>query len=225
MAVRLEESWLNRLEKEFEAPYFVNLKNFLKAEKSRGEIVYPPGDRIFAAMDSTPFDKVKVVIIGQDPYHGPGQANGLCFSVGPGIAHPPSLINIFKELETDLNIPMPSTGDLSPWAFQGVLLLNATLTVRKNEAGSHQNRGWEVFTDHIIEVLNKEREHLVFMLWGSYARAKGKSIDRQKHLVLESGHPSPLSANKGHWFGNRHFSKCNDYLREKNTGAIDWQIK
>ncbi len=224
MAVKLEASWLEKLKGEFESAYFLSLKSFLQVEKQTGKQIYPPGDQIFRALDATPFEQVKVVIIGQDPYHGPNQANGLCFSVNPGVPHPPSLVNIFKELETDLGIEYPKSGDLNPWAEQGVLLLNATLTVEKAQAGSHQRKGWENFTDAVIRELNEKREGLVFMLWGSYARNKGKNIDRRKHLVLESGHPSPLSANRGLWFGNRHFSKCNEYLVSKGKQAINWKL-
>lgn len=224
MAIRLEKSWLEKLQGEFESAYFLQLKQFLLEEKSKNQVIYPPSSQIFAALDTTPFEKVKVVIIGQDPYHGPGQANGLCFSVNEGISFPPSLVNIFREIQDDCGIPVPKQGNLKPWADQGVLLLNATLTVRKGEAGSHQKRGWELFTDRIIELLNQKREGLVFMLWGSYAKSKGKYIDRTKHLVLESGHPSPLSANKGHWFGNKHFSKCNSYLENHNLQPINWNL-
>lgn len=224
MPVRLHESWLEALKGEFGSAYFLELKQYLEKEKKSGTVIYPPGPQIFAALDTTPFDKVKVVIIGQDPYHGPGQANGLSFSVNPGIPHPPSLINIFKELQNDLGMAYPVSGDLSAWAAQGVLLLNATLSVRHGQAGSHQGKGWERFTDRIIEVLNRERESLVFMLWGSYARSKGQHIDRSRHLVLETGHPSPLSANRGNWFGNGHFSKCNAYLISKGKSPIDWKL-
>lgn len=224
MSIKLEQSWLEQLQQEFESAYFLQLRNFLLSEKQKGRTIYPPGGQIFSAFDQTPFQEVKVVIIGQDPYHGPGQANGLCFSVNQGISHPPSLINIFRELETDLGFSYPKSGDLSPWAKQGVLLLNATLTVRAAEAGSHQAQGWERFTDRAIELLNEKRENLVFMLWGSFARAKGKMINRNRHLVLECGHPSPLSANRGHWFGNCHFSRCNAYLESKGISAIDWKL-
>ncbi len=223
MAVKLEASWLEHLKGEFESAYFLSLKSFLQEEKAAGKTLYPPSSQIFAALDSTPFQAVKVVIIGQDPYHGVGQANGLSFSVNEGIPHPPSLVNIFKEISNDLGLPYPVSGDLSRWAKQGVLLLNATLTVRASEAGSHQNKGWELFTDAIIDSLNRERSGLVFMLWGSYAKNKGKRIDRQKHLVLESGHPSPLSANRGMWFGNKHFSRCNAYLKQNAIPLIDWR--
>ena len=225
-SVQLEASWLQRLNSEFESDYFQSLRGFLRSEKQYGKTIYPPGNQIFSAMDSCPFEDVKVVIIGQDPYHGPGQANGLCFSVSPGINQPPSLINIFKEIHADLGITPPPLdfGDLSSWAKQGVLLLNATLTVEAHRAGSHQNKGWEKFTDRIIEKLNTEREGLVFMLWGGYAKKKGQRIDEQKHLVLKSGHPSPLSANKGYWFGNKHFSACNTYLNRNGVKEIDWRI-
>jgi len=222
--VKLEESWLDRLSDEFESDYFQQLKVFLQLEKKIGKTIYPPGNQIFAALDACPFENVKVVILGQDPYHGPGQANGLCFSVHEGVKHPPSLINIFKELQTDLGLNYPRSGDLSSWASQGVLLLNATLTVEARKAGSHQNKGWETFTDRIVELLNTERENLVFMLWGGYAKRKGKHINTSKHLVLQSGHPSPLSANKGHWFGNQHFSMCNLYLEQNGIEPIHWKL-
>ncbi|MDX5319463.1 MAG: uracil-DNA glycosylase [Bacteroidota bacterium] len=224
MTIRLEKSWLELLESEFKSAYFLSLKSFLEQEKKGATPIYPPGNEIFAALDLTPFQAVKVVILGQDPYHGPGQAHGLCFSVNPGIPHPPSLQNIFKELNQDLQIPYPKEGDLRPWAKQGVLLLNATWTVRQSEAGSHQGKGWESFTDKIVALLNERGENLVFMLWGAHAKAKGKFIDRSRHLVLESGHPSPLSANRGNWFGNRHFSKCNTWLREHGLSEIDWVL-
>ncbi|MBI1306151.1 MAG: uracil-DNA glycosylase [Bacteroidetes bacterium] len=222
--IKLEPSWLKELHDEFGKAYFAELSHFIKSEKQQGKKLYPPGNLIFAALDNCPIDKVKVVIIGQDPYHGYQQANGLCFSVTDGIPKPPSLINIFQELKKDVGIEIPETGDLLPWAKQGVLLLNATLTVEANKAGSHQNKGWEIFTDRIIEVLNAQKEHLVFMLWGGYAKKKGSRIDRSKHLVLESGHPSPLSANKGHWFGNRHFSKCNSYLVQNGIEPVKWDL-
>jgi uracil-DNA glycosylase len=221
MQVRIEPSWNKVLKEEFEKAYFQSLANFVKQEYGQHK-VYPPGKEIFAALDACPFHNTRVVILGQDPYHGPGQANGLCFSVREGIAFPPSLVNIFKEIEKDLGLPYPTSGDLSRWAKQGVLLLNATLTVRAGQAGSHQNKGWETFTDAVVEKLNEEQNGLVFMLWGGYAKRKGKRIVRKKHLVLESGHPSPLSANKGHWFGNKHFSQCNQYLSEANQKEIDW---
>lgn len=219
--VRLEDSWKEALVGEFGQPYFQQLKSFLRQEKANGHLLYPSGERIFAAFDATPFHEVKVVIIGQDPYHGPGQANGLCFSVGPGVSKPPSLQNIFKELRDDLGIPIPQEGSLQRWAEQGVLLLNATLTVRAGQAGSHQGRGWEQFTDATIRALSERREGLVFLLWGNYARKKGEVVDRAKHLVLEAPHPSPLA--RGGFFGCRHFSKANEYLRKRGDREIDWR--
>lgn len=221
--VRLDASWLSRIGTQFEQPHMRALREFLRAAKAAGKVVYPPGARIFAALDGTPFDAVKVVILGQDPYHGPGQAHGLCFSVLPGVATPPSLENIFKEIERDLGIARPDHGCLLPWARQGVLLLNAVLTVERGQAGSHQGKGWETFTDACIEALNREREHLVFLLWGSYAQAKGKLIDRQRHLVLKAPHPSPLSAHRG-FLGCGHFSRTNAYLRGRGQTAIDWRL-
>jgi len=220
MDVRIESTWKSRLTREFEKPYFGQLTSFVRDEYKKHRI-YPPGKDIFRAFDHCPFDNVKVVIIGQDPYHGPRQANGLCFSVNPGIQMPPSLVNIFKEIKNDLGKDMPADGSLDRWAEQGVLLLNATLTVRANQAGSHQNKGWEDFTDAVIRTLAEEREHLVFMLWGSYAQRKGEVIDAARHCVLKSVHPSPLSANRG-FFGNRHFSTANAYLRSKGKAEIDW---
>lgn len=220
MNVRIEESWKRRLQDEFDKDYFVKLTDFVRSEYAT-TTVYPPGSQMFSAFDACPFDKVKVVILGQDPYHEPRQANGLCFSVNDGIMFPPSLQNIFKEIESDLGIPIPKNGDLSRWASQGVLLLNATLTVRAHQAGSHQNRGWEQFTDAVIHRLAEEREHLVFILWGSYAQRKGDFIDRSKHLVLKSPHPSPLSAHRG-FFGNKHFSRTNEYLRSYGIEPIQW---
>jgi uracil-DNA glycosylase len=221
MDVKIESGWKNRLRSEFEKEYFVRLASFIKDEY-RNSKIYPPGALIFNAFDVCPFEKVKAVIIGQDPYHGPGQAHGLCFSVKDGVEFPPSLINIFKEIESDMGIPQPSSGDLTRWARQGVLLLNATLTVRAHQAGSHQKKGWEEFTDYVIKILNSEKKNIVFFLWGSYAQKKGESIDRSRHLVLESVHPSPLSASKG-FFGNRHFSRCNDYLVSNGIEPIDWR--
>lgn len=209
------------MQAEFEKEYFRELASFVRSEYNNG-VCYPKGKDIFAAFDHCAFDAVKVVILGQDPYHGKGQANGMCFSVHQGVQHPPSLINIFKELESDVGKPYPESGDLHGWASQGVLLLNATLTVREGQAGSHQNKGWEVFTDQVIASLSKNREGLVFMLWGGYARRKGRIIDANKHLVLSSGHPSPLSANRGYWFGNRHFSQANQYLRKGGKKEISW---
>lgn len=220
MNVKIEESWKLQLADEFEKDYFVSLTNFVRQEYAQTTI-YPPGRLIFNAFDLCPFDEVKVVIIGQDPYHGPGQAHGLCFSVNEGIAFPPSLVNIFKEIESDLGIPAPPSGNLTRWAKQGVLLLNATLTVRAHQAGSHQRRGWEEFTDAAIRCLAEKREGLVFLLWGSYAQKKGAFIDRNKHLVLSSPHPSPLSAWHG-FFGNKHFSRTNDYLISQGKTPIQW---
>jgi uracil-DNA glycosylase len=221
MQINLEPSWKNILAGEFEKPYFKSLIEFVKSEYSQ-HTCYPKGGHIFSAFDSCPFDKVKVIIIGQDPYHGVGQANGLCFSVNDGIAFPPSLVNIFKEIQTDLEKPFPTTGNLERWAKQGVLLLNATLTVRAHEAGSHQNKGWETFTDAVIQKVSDSNEEVVFLLWGGFAKKKGLRINRDKHLVLETGHPSPLSANRGLWFGNRHFSKANAYLKSKGKNEIEW---
>lgn len=209
---------------EFEQPYFKQLTEFVRSEydAAHGKVCFPPGAEIFSAFDHCPFDRVKVVIIGQDPYHGPRQANGLCFSVHDGIPFPPSLVNIFREIETDLGQPIPKSGNLERWADQGVLLLNATLTVRQGEAGSHQGKGWETFTDAVIQTISDQKQQVVFLLWGGFAKKKGARIDRSKHLVLESGHPSPLSANKGHWFGNRHFSKANDYLKGIGKTPVGW---
>lgn len=220
MDVKIEESWKKMLGNEFEKPYFAQLTEFVRNEYSSGT-VYPPAKLIFNAFDHCPFDKVKVVIIGQDPYHGAGQANGLCFSVNKGIAMPPSLVNIFKEIAADTGKPMPTDGDLTRWSDQGVLLLNATLTVRAGNAGSHQRRGWEEFTDAAIRILAEKRENLVFILWGSYAQRKGAFIDRNKHLVLTSPHPSPLSAYAG-FFGNHHFTLTNDFLVKNGKEPIDW---
>lgn len=220
MEVRLEPSWKEKLEGEFGKPYFEKLTAFVKEEYEKGA-VYPHPKNIFRAFDLTPFDAVKVVILGQDPYHGPGQAIGLSFAVEDGTTLPPSLRNIYKELESDLGKPVARQGDLSRWAKQGVLLLNATLTVRARAAGSHQGKGWEEFTDAVIKVLSEERTHLVFMLWGNYARTKGAHIDRSKHLVIESAHPSPFSANSG-FFGSKPFSKANAYLEAHGDTPIDW---
>ena len=206
---------------EFEKEYFARLVDFVK-EEYRTTTIYPPGGLIFNAFDLCPFENVKAVIIGQDPYHGKGQAHGLCFSVRDGVAFPPSLMNIFKEVESDMGYKPFPTGNLGRWASQGVLLLNATLTVRAHQAGSHQRKGWEEFTDSVIRILNNEKENLVFFLWGAYAQRKGASIDKSKHLVLESVHPSPLSAYNG-FFGNRHFSRCNDYLLDHGKEAVDWR--
>ncbi|MEG1642731.1 MAG: uracil-DNA glycosylase [Bacteroidales bacterium] len=220
MNVDIEESWRNRLQSEFEKPYFSILTDFIRAEYSR-TTVYPPAKLIFNAFNSSPFDNVKVVIIGQDPYHEPGQAHGLCFSVNAGINFPPSLKNIFKEINDDLGSCQSADGNLQRWAEQGVLLLNATLTVRAHQAGSHQGKGWEEFTDAVIHRLAEEREHIVFLLWGSYAQKKGAFIDRNKHLILSSPHPSPLSAHRG-FFGNKHISRTNDYLIQHGIKSIKW---
>lgn len=221
MDVRIDDSWKSRLSGEFEKEYFIRLTEFVKNEYTSGT-VYPPGGLIFNAFNLCHFENVKAVIIGQDPYHGPGQAHGLCFSVRDGVGFPPSLLNIYKEIEKDLGITRPASGNLERWASQGVLLLNATLTVRADQAGSHQKKGWEQFTDSVISILNSEKENLVFFLWGAYAQKKGEAIDRSKHLVLESVHPSPLSASRG-FFGNHHFSKCNEYLKEHGLTPVDWR--
>ena len=220
MNVQMEESWHRRLASEFEKPYFEALTTFVRQEYTSGPC-YPPGRLIFHAFEATPFDKVKVVILGQDPYHEPGQAHGLCFSVPDGIALPPSLKNIYAEIQSELGVTPPSSGDLNRWAAQGVLLLNATLTVRRGQAASHQGRGWETLTDAAIQSLAREREHIVFMLWGSYAGKKAAFINPQKHLVLTSAHPSPLSAYRG-FFGNHHFQLCNDYLAAHGKEPIKW---
>ena len=221
MNVKIDNSWREHIGAEFEKPYFSALTDFVRHEYTT-TTCYPPGSLIFNAFNLCPFDRVKVVIIGQDPYHETGQAQGLSFSVPEGVPFPPSLQNIFKEIQLDLGKPMPPTGDLTRWAEQGVLLLNATLTVRAHQAASHQRHGWEQFTDAAIRALNIGRENLVFILWGGYARSKAQLIDRSRHLVLESVHPSPLSANRGGWFGNHHFSQCNAYLREHGEQEIDW---
>jgi uracil-DNA glycosylase len=220
MNVQIEESWKQQLMPEFEKDYFVRLTEFVRAEY-HSTTIYPPGKLIFNAFNLCPFDKTKVVIIGQDPYHGPGQAHGLCFSVNDGVTFPPSLQNIFKEIQSDLGIAIPTSGNLTRWANQGVLLLNATLTVRAHQAGSHQRKGWEEFTDATIRTLAEQKEHLVFILWGAYAQKKGAFIDRSKHLVLTSAHPSPLSAYNG-FFGNKHFSRANEYLMAHGETPIEW---
>ncbi|MBO7467379.1 MAG: uracil-DNA glycosylase [Bacteroidaceae bacterium] len=220
MNVRIHPSWQAVLQEEFDKDYFAKLTDFVRSEYARTTI-YPPARQIFNAFDHCPFDKVRVVIIGQDPYHEQGQANGLCFSVAPGVQMPPSLVNIFKEIQSDLGKPFPENGDLTRWANQGVLLLNATLTVQEHYAASHQNRGWEEFTDAVIRILCEKREHLVFILWGAYAQKKGAFIDSSRHLVLKSAHPSPLSAYHG-FFGNHHFSLANDYLIQHGQQPIDW---
>ena len=221
MNVKIEESWRQQLAEEFDKPYFASLVGFVRQEYQQ-TTCYPPGQLIFNAFNLCPFDKVKVVIIGQDPYHEPGQAHGLSFSVNDGIAFPPSLVNIFKEIQADLGTPMPASGNLTRWAEQGVLLLNATLTVRAHQAASHQRKGWEEFTDAAIKALNARRNHIVFILWGGYARSKAPLIDPSRHLILQSVHPSPLSANRGGWFGNHHFSRANGYLRENGMEEIRW---
>jgi len=221
MDVKIEPSWKLKLKHEFEKEYFIKLSDYVREEYKRNTI-YPPGGLIFNAFNLCPYDNVKAIILGQDPYHGPGQAHGLCFSVRDGVGFPPSLINIFKEIETDISVKRPQSGNLERWASQGVLLLNATLTVRAHQAGSHQKKGWEEFTDSVISALNEDKQNLVFFLWGAYAQKKGESIDRKKHLVLESVHPSPLSASRG-FFGNRHFSRCNEYLKEHGIYPINWE--
>lgn len=221
--IQLEPSWKSRLEAEFKKPYMENLRAFLRQEMAARKVIYPRGSEYFAALNHTPFDQVKVVILGQDPYHGPGQAHGLCFSVKPGVDVPPSLVNIYKELKSDLGIERPPHGFLQSWADQGVLLLNATLSVEAGKAGSHQNRGWEQFTDAVIDVLNREREGLVFVLWGSYAQKKGAFIDTKKHFVIKSPHPSPLSAHRG-FLGSKPFSQINRYLESKGKTPIDWSL-
>jgi uracil-DNA glycosylase len=221
MYIKIHSSWQQVLESEYGKPYFQKLISFVKYEYATKRC-FPLESEIFAAFNHCPFDKVKVVIIGQDPYHGFGQANGLCFSVNDGINFPPSLINIFKEIQSDLGLPIPISGNLERWADQGVLLLNATLTVRETEAGSHQKKGWETFTDAVIQKISDEKENIVFLLWGGFAQKKGAKINRTKHNVLESGHPSPLSSNRGFWFGNKHFSKTNSYLQSLGKETIKW---
>jgi len=221
--VRIEASWKEALKDEFEQPYFQAIVAFLKGEKAAGKVIFPPGGLIFNAFDTTPFEQVKVVILGQDPYHNPGEAMGLCFSVPKGVRVPPSLQNIYKELESDLGTKIPNHGDLTKWAKQGVFLLNAMLTVEKNQAASHQKIGWQTFTDAVIRKLSEHREHLVFLLWGGFARKKSVLIDQEKHLILEAAHPSPLAGNA--FMGCRHFSKTNEYLAANGVKPIDWQIE
>jgi len=222
--IQLEPSWNALLADQFDLDYMQALRQFLQAEKQQGKQIYPAGADIFNALNSTPFDQVKVVILGQDPYHGPGQAHGLCFSVRPGVALPPSLQNIYKEIHADLGLPMSRSGCLDAWARQGVLLLNSVLTVAAGQAASHQGKGWEVFTDRVISLLNERGNDLVFLLWGSYAQRKGAMIDRNRHLVLQSPHPSPLSAHRG-FFGNQHFSRTNAWLQQHNKTPIDWRVE
>ena len=219
---KIEHSWKEQLTGEFQSPYFSQLKDFLVSERLKGKTIYPPGTKIFSAFDYTPFEKVKVVLIGQDPYHGTGQAHGLCFSVPDGVPPPPSLVNVFKELNSDLGIPIPQKGNLEKWAKQGVLLLNATLTVQANTAGSHQGKGWENFTDAVIRTLSEKKNGLVFLLWGKYAQSKEKLIDASKHFILKAAHPSPLAG--GAFFGCRHFSKTNELLRQQGLEPIDWKL-
>jgi len=221
MKVQIHSSWEKHLQAVFASSLFEQLTDFVRKEY-QSHRCFPPGKYIFEAFNRCPMDKVKVVILGQDPYHGPGQAHGLAFSVPEGVAHPPSLINIFKEIESDLGIPYPKSGNLNRWADQGVFLLNATLSVRAHQAGSHQKKGWETFTDAVIKALSTQKEPIVFMLWGGYAKKKSKFIDASKHLILSSGHPSPLSANRGYWFGNKHFSKANSFLKERLDTSISW---
>ncbi|MCX2781967.1 uracil-DNA glycosylase [Microbulbifer thermotolerans] len=221
--IKIHPSWYAVLRDEFQQPYMAELREFLRAEKAAGKVIYPPGPQIFNAFNSTPFEQVKVVILGQDPYHGPGQAHGLCFSVMPGVPLPPSLQNIFKELQSDLGIAPSDHGCLQPWAEQGVLLLNATLTVERSKAGAHQGRGWERFTDAAIHKLAEQRQGLVFILWGSYAQKKGAFIDRNKHLVLRAPHPSPLSAHRG-FFGTKPFSQTNQWLQQHGQQPINWAL-
>ncbi|MEM7574747.1 MAG: uracil-DNA glycosylase [Bacteroidota bacterium] len=221
--VKIEASWKAALSNQFDQPYFNGLVDFLKAEKSAGKTIYPPGPLIFNAYNTTPIDAVKVVILGQDPYHNPGQAMGLSFSVPKGVRVPPSLRNMYKELNQSLGFPIPGHGDLTPWAEQGVFLLNAMLTVEKNQPGAHKKSGWQDFTDATIKTISEQREGVVFMLWGAFARKKSELIDSQKHLILESPHPSPFSADRG-FFGNGHFAKANTYLTEQGKSPIDWQI-
>ncbi|BFM35541.1 MULTISPECIES: uracil-DNA glycosylase [Acinetobacter] len=222
--VQLDESWKYNLAEFLLSPQMDALRDFLLQEKQQNKVIYPPSSLIFNALNTTPLDQVKVVIIGQDPYHGPNQAHGLSFSVQRGVALPPSLRNIFHELHTDLGVPIPRHGDLTHWAEQGVLLLNSVLTVEAGQPTSHQKQGWEDFTDHVIDVLNQQREHIVFILWGAYAQRKGQRIDPNKHLILKAAHPSPLAANRGGFFGCKVFSKSNNYLKQNGIEPIDWQL-
>ncbi|WP_179990283.1 uracil-DNA glycosylase [Acinetobacter sp. YH1901141] len=222
--VQLDESWKYNLAEFLLSPQMDALRDFLLQEKQQNKVIYPPSSLIFNALNTTPLNQVKVVIIGQDPYHGPNQAHGLSFSVQRGVALPPSLRNIFHELHTDLGVPIPRHGDLTHWAEQGVLLLNSVLTVEAGQPTSHQKQGWEDFTDHVIDVLNQQREHIVFILWGAYAQRKGQRIDPNKHLILKAAHPSPLAANRGGFFGCKVFSKSNNYLKQNGIEPIDWQL-
>ena len=224
MRVQIHPSWEKVLQASFASASFEQLTQYVKKEYAENSC-YPPGSLIFEAFNACPFDQLKVVIIGQDPYHGPGQAHGLSFSVPEGVPLPPSLINIFKEIENDLGLPFPSSGSLIHWAKQGVFLLNATLSVRAHQVGSHQKQGWEVFTDQVIQTISTQKEGVVFLLWGGFAKKKTQLIDKSKHLILSSGHPSPLSANRGYWFGNKHFSQCNTYLKSVGKEAIDWRVE
>ncbi|MUU77020.1 uracil-DNA glycosylase [Winogradskyella endarachnes] len=224
MNLTIDNSWKKHIEPEFNKPYFKDLMDFVSDEYQNYEC-FPPKSQIFNAFNYCTFNDVKVVIIGQDPYHDVGQANGLCFSVNEGVKHPPSLVNIFKELKNDLGITYPKSGNLMPWAKQGVLLLNATLTVRAHQAGSHQKKGWETFTDAVIKTINDEKSNVIFLLWGGFAKKKNKLIDNLKHIVLQSGHPSPLSANRGYWFGNKCFSETNSQLVQVGQNLIDWTLK
>ncbi len=223
MSISLNSEWLEVLESEFQQDYMVRLKQFLLERGRAGAEIYPPGPEIFNALDSTPLSRVKVVILGQDPYHGPGQAHGLCFSVRPGVRVPPSLVNIFKEIHDDLGHPVPSHGHLQPWAENGVLLLNAVLTVERGNAGAHQGKGWERFTDAVVRAVNEHRDNVAFLLWGSHAQKKGAGIDTGRHLVLKAPHPSPLSAHRG-FLGCRHFSKANQWLEERGKEPVDWKL-
>ncbi len=222
-SIKLNSEWLEVLESEFQQPYMRELKAFLLQRSRAGAEIYPPGREIFNALDSTPLSQVKVVILGQDPYHGPGQAHGLCFSVRPGVRTPPSLINIFKEIHDDLGLPVPGHGHLQSWAENGVLLLNAVLTVERGQAGAHQGKGWERFTDAVVQAVNKQCDSVVFLLWGSQAQKKGANIDRRKHLILKAPHPSPLSAHRG-FLGCRHFSKANEWLVDRGQEPVDWKL-
>ena len=224
MEVQIHPSWEKILSSEFEANYFKNLTHFV-TEAYQKKTCYPPNNLIFEAFNACPLNKLKAVVIGQDPYHGPGEANGLSFSVPHGVTHPPSLVNIFKEIEGDLGFTYPKSGNLFHWANQGVFLLNATLSVEAHLAGSHQNQGWETFTDLVIKNISTVKKNIVFMLWGGFAKQKSKMIDKSRHLILNSGHPSPLSANRGFWFGNKHFSQCNKYLKSKGKLPINWNLK